>query len=149
MISFQAAEPLDVDIHDILEGTYHRSAWEKLLTHLKDEEGMNDQCTEEDNFSVYAYTHPESYSASYMVTNESDEHLKVTLDVTGSNGVLFVPSDGIIEKTIKPGESSYFGSTACDPDAYSFVFSYQAEAEEVEVEENEENEENSEEESDQ
>lgn len=139
MLSFQAAEPLEVDIHDILESDYHRTAWEKLLTHLKDEEGMNDQCTEEDNFSVFAYTHPESYSTSYMVTNESDEHLSVTLDVTDSDGCLFVPTDGVITKTVKPGESSYFGSIACDPDAYNFSFAYQAEAEEVEVEENEEN----------
>jgi hypothetical protein len=138
MISVQATEPLSVDINDILDSDYHRTAWEKLLEHIKDDEGMNDQCTEEDDFSLFAYTHPGSYSASYMVTNESEEHLKVRLDVNDSASCLYVPSDGIIEKTVAPGQSSYLGSIACDPDAQSYVFSYRVEAEEVEVSEKDE-----------
>ena len=132
MISVQATEPLSVDIHDILESDYHRTAWEKLLEYIKDEEGMNDYCTEEDDFSLFTYTHSGSYSNSYMVTNESDEYLKFKLDLNDSVGCLKVPTDGIIEKTVAPGESSYLGSIALDPDERSYVFAYRVESEYVE-----------------
>jgi cytochrome b involved in lipid metabolism len=85
MISFQVDDvPLTVDIHDILDGDYHKTAWEYLLNHVKEEEGMNDQCTEEDDYTLFTYPHPKSYTSSYLFENNSQDHLQVALDMSKS-----------------------------------------------------------------
>lgn len=85
MISFQVDDvPVTVDIHDILDSDYHKTGWEYLLNHIKDEEGTNDQCTEEDDYTLFAYPHPHAYTSSYMFENTSEDHLEVTLDMSDS-----------------------------------------------------------------
>mmetsp|Transcript_13214 Transcript_13214/g.13163 ORF Transcript_13214/g.13163 Transcript_13214/m.13163 type:complete len:190 (+) Transcript_13214:1676-2245(+) len=63
MLSFQADEnPITIDIHDILDSKFHKTAWEHLLNHLKEEEGLGDQGYEDDDYSSLVYIHPQAYS---------------------------------------------------------------------------------------
>jgi calpain-15 len=140
MISLQATEPISVDIKDILTTDFHRTAWIKLLNSIYEEEGPGDFSTVQDDYTLFSYTHPASYTSSYLVLNNSESHLKVTLDLTSSDSCLFVPTTGVITKIVPPESSAYMGTMACDPDAYSYSFSYDVDAEEVEVEEPEEDE---------
>ncbi len=85
MLSFQSDEhPITVDIKDILEGDFHKSAWVHLLEGIKEEEGLGDQCIEEDDYTLFTYAHPQSYSCSYMIENTSDEYQEVKLDISES-----------------------------------------------------------------
>lgn len=128
MISFQAAEPLEIKIKDILESNYHTTAWEQLLGHLFEEEGPGDLSTENDDYTLYAFKHPDSYSVSYACINLIDDPLKVTLDMTKSTSVLSLPSSGIIEAVVPPNTLKYIGSMAVDPDATSYGYSYRCKA---------------------
>jgi len=138
MLSFQATEPLTVDIEDILDSDFYKTAWEKLLNHIKDEEDLGEQSTKEDDYTLFAYPHPQSYTCSYLFENNSDNYLEVTLDLSESESCLFLPSSGEIIRVVAPGESAYLSSLACDPDAYSFNFSYNLDTKEVDGDEEEE-----------
>lgn len=138
MMSFQAHEPLEIQIKDILEGNYHTTAWEQLMSHLFEEEGPGDNSTENDDYTLFAYSHEGSYSASYACINHTDDPLKVTLDLSKSQSVLFQPSSGVIQNVVPPNTLKYLGSLACDPDATSYGYSYRCKTSVVEEDSDEE-----------
>ena len=138
MLSFQAENEITVDINDILDSDFYKTAWAHLLNHIKDEEGLTEQSTEEDDYTLFAYPHDNAYTSSYLFDNTSDSHLKVSLDLSDSESCLFIPNDGTIEKIVAPGDSVYLGSLAWDPDALGYSYTYNIDYQEVDVDEEEE-----------
>ena len=65
MVSFQAAEPITVRIKDIMEGNFHKTAWEQFLSHMMETEGVGDNSQEEDDYTIFSYTHPHAYACSF------------------------------------------------------------------------------------
>jgi len=115
MISIQANDPVDVQIKDILETDYANLSWDKVLEYemnaeMEENEELNQYCRETDDYTVYVYPHPNAYACSYAFQNNGDTSLKVTIDITDSQSCLYMPSSGIGEKIVAPGEFKHICS---------------------------------------
>jgi len=78
-------------------------------------EGLGDMAENEDEICVAAILHPEAASRTVGVVNKTGDYLKVRIDMTGSSGVKFTPSSGIVTKVIPPGTLRYMCSVIMDP----------------------------------
>jgi hypothetical protein len=107
MISFQSDLPLTIKIKDTMKANYLSTAWDQAMSYLYEHEGLNDLCAEEDDYILFAYENPKSYTTLYALINKSSDDLKATLNMNQSISCVYCPSSGVVTKVVPANSLLY------------------------------------------
>jgi hypothetical protein len=73
------------------------------------------------NQSFLIMFHRDCYSYTYSVLNMQNSPIEISIDLTQSKDMLFMPRVGKVTKVIQPGELEYLVHCIADPSADSFT----------------------------
>ena len=132
VMSFQSDSPLKVKIHDSLDGDMHKRAWNLYANWYIKNKDIRTDFYQTSNYLFFGIRHPMCYGCSYVLANNSDSYLKVTLDLTVCPDSYYAPIDGESIVTVPPHGISYLGSTISDPEAEEVHYGREFEVEEIE-----------------
>lgn len=124
MISFQSDLPMSIKIKDIVKANYINTAWDQAMSYMYEHYGMNDLCSVEDDYILFAYEHPKSSTALYALINRTDDDLKVTLNMTQSISCVYCPSSGVMTKIVPANTLRYLCAESMDPDSKMCSYNY-------------------------
>ena len=115
VVSIHAERPLQLSFKDAIGTSMNERAQDYILNNEIKTEGLGDMFEDEDDLAIFAINHPEAASRTVGVVNKTQNHLKVTVDLTQSKGVKFTPTSGKVTKVIPPKTLRYMCSLILDP----------------------------------